>query len=179
MIVPLDSPAYDTYARGRGSLALATDSLLDVQSGSSDRYGFHPNLPGLRDLYNQNAVAVVANVGRVAPGRGAAGELTDNVAEMQVRYLPEGYLAIPWAVPVTADSEAQRVLALPHGVTLAAPGADPERDRELVASVATATVDPLPPTGLGEQLGTVLAALKLGAFEQQAFLVPMPGFETK
>jgi uncharacterized protein (DUF1501 family) len=179
MIVPLDSPAYDTYARGRGSLALATDSLLDVQSGSSDRYGFHPNLPGLRDLYNQNAVAVVANVGRVAPGRGAAGELTDNVAEMQVRYLPEGYLAIPWAVPVTADSEAQQVLALPHGVTLAAPGADPERDRELVASVATATVDPLPPTGLGEQLGTVLAALKLGAFEQQAFLVPMPGFETK
>jgi uncharacterized protein (DUF1501 family) len=28
-------------------------------------------------------------------------------------------------------------------------------------------------------LGTVLAALKLGAFGQQAFLVPMAGFETK
>ena len=63
MIVPLDSPAYDAYARGRGSLALAKDSLLAVQSGPSDAYGFHPNLPGLRDLYNQNALAVVANVG--------------------------------------------------------------------------------------------------------------------
>ena len=101
MIVPLDSPAYDTYARGRGPLALAKDSLLDVQSGASDRYGFHPNLPGLRDLYNQNALAVVANVGRVAPGRSAAGELTDNTGEMQVRYVPGGYLAIPWAVPVS------------------------------------------------------------------------------
>src|SRR6185295_5332722 len=109
---------YDAYAHGRGPLALAKDSLLDIQSGSSDRYGFHPNLPGLRDLYNQNALAVVANVGRLAPGRGAAGELTDNIAEMQVRYVPDGYLAIPWAVPATAGSAAQQVLALPHGVTL-------------------------------------------------------------
>jgi uncharacterized protein (DUF1501 family) len=110
MIFPLDSPAYDTYARGRGPLALAKDSLLDVQSGASERYGFHPNLPGLRDLYSQNALAVVANVGRVAPGRSTAGELTDNTGEMQVRYLPGGYLAIPWAVPVAAGSEPQQVL---------------------------------------------------------------------
>ena len=180
MVVPLDSQAYDAYARGRGPLALAKDSLLDVQSDASDRYGFHPNLPGLRDLYNQNALAVVANVGRVAPGRGAAGELTDNIAEMQVRYVPDGYLAIPWAVPATAGSAAQQVLALPHGVTLSAPGADPERHRDLVGSIATTpTEGRLPATGLGEQLDTVLAALKIGAFEQQAFLVPMAGFETK
>ena len=147
---------------------------------ASERYGFHPNLPGLRDLYNQNALAVVANVGRIAPGRSTAGELTDNTGEMQVRYVPGGYLAVPWAVPVAAGSETQPVLALPHGVTLAAPGADPERHRELIESVATATTaDPLPTTGLGEQLSTVLAALKAGVFEQQAFLVPMPGFETK
>ena len=75
-----------------------------MQSGASARYGFHPNLPGLRDLYNQNALAVVANVGRIAPGRQAAGNLTDNIAEMQVRFVPGGYLAIPWAVPAAADS---------------------------------------------------------------------------
>ena len=106
----------------RAGKRLTLTAMLDVQSGP-DRYGFHPSLPGLRDLYNQNALAVVANVGRVAPGRGAAGELTDNVAEMQVRYVPGGYLAIPWAVPVADGSEPQQVLALPHGVTLAAPGA--------------------------------------------------------
>ena len=180
MIVPMDSPAYDAYARGRGSLALAKDSLLAVQSGASDRYGFHANLPGLRDLYNQNALAVVANVGRVAPGRKAAGDQTDNVGEMQVRFVPGGYLAIPWAVPVSADSEPQAVLALPHSVTLAAPGADPGRNSDLVVSVATAPMEGAFRTSkLGEQLGTVLAALKLGAFGQQAFLVPMAGFETK
>ena len=60
MIVPLDSPANDAYAHGRGALALAKDALLDVQSDASTRYGFHPNLPGLRDLYNRNALALVA-----------------------------------------------------------------------------------------------------------------------
>ena len=55
MIVPLDSPAYDAYARGRGALALAKDSLLGVQSGAAGSYGFHPNLPGLRGALNLHA----------------------------------------------------------------------------------------------------------------------------
>ena len=127
------------------------------------RYGFHPNLPGLRDLYNQNALAVVANVGRIAPGRQAMRGATDNAAEMQVRYLPGGYLAIPWAVPVSADSGPQPVLTLPHGVTLAAPGANPVRHRSLVQSVAAAAPqDGAGITTLGDQLNTVLAALKTG-----------------
>jgi uncharacterized protein (DUF1501 family) len=180
MIVPLDSPAYDAYARGRGALALAKDSLLGVQSGAAGSYGFHPNLPGLRDLYNQNALAVVANTGRFTPGRDAAGSGTDNIGEMQVRFVPGGYLAIPWAVPAAGDSGQQGVLTLPHGVTLAAPGADPDRQSGLADSVAAAaTQDEFGGSKLGEQLSVVLAALKTGASSQQAFLVPMPGFETK
>ncbi len=179
MIVPLDSPAYDAYARGRGTLALAKDSLLAVQSGPSARYGFHPSLPGLRDLYNQNALAVVANVGRVAPNRRVALDLTDHLAEMQVRYLPGGYLSIPWAVPASADTSSQQSLALAHGVSLAAPGANPVRHHGLVQAVAAAPHhDGLPDTKLGQQLNTVLSALKAGGFSQQAFLVPLAGFET-
>jgi uncharacterized protein (DUF1501 family) len=179
MIVPLDSPAYDTYARGRGVLALPKDSLLSVQADTAS-YGFHPNLPGLRDLYNQNALAVVANVGRSAPGRETAGSATDNVSEMQVRFVPGGYAATPWAAPAPADGGQQPVLTLAHGVTLAAPGADPERQSALVESIAAAPVqDGFGNSRLGEQLSTVLTALKTGAFSQQAFLVALSGFETR
>jgi uncharacterized protein (DUF1501 family) len=179
MIVPLDSPAYDAYARGRGALALAKDSMLAVQSGSSARYGFHPNLPGLRDLYNQNALAVVANVGRTAPGRQAAGNLTDNAAEMQVRFLPGGYLAIPWADPAPAGSDLSPVLAPAHRVAQTASGAN--RARNLVPSM----LPPVRPssglgtTTLGDRLNTVLASLQASRFSQQAFLVPFSGFETR
>jgi uncharacterized protein (DUF1501 family) len=179
MIVPLDSPAYDAYTRGRGTLALAKDSLLGVQSGTAG-YGFHPNLPGLRDLYNQNALAVVANTGRFAPGRDTAGSGTDNTGEMQVRFVPGGYLAIPWAAAGAGDSGQQGVLTLPHGVTLAAPGVDPAGQGGLVDSIAaTPTQEGFANTRLGEQLSTVLAALKAGAFSRQAFLVQVSGFETK
>ncbi len=180
MIVPLDSPAYDAYARGRGALALAKDSLLSVQSGAEGSYGFHPNLPGLRDLYNQNALAVVANTGRFAPGRDRAGSGTDNSSEMQVRFVPGGYLAVPWAVAGAGDSGQQGVLTLAHGVSLAAPGADPAGQGSLVDSIAAApTQEGFGNTRLGEQLSTVLAALKAGAFNRQAFLVQVSGFETK
>ena len=178
MIVPLDSPAWDAYARGRGPLALSKNALLPVQSGPSARYGFHPNLPGLRDLYNQNALAVVANVGRV-PGRNLALDSQDHIAEMQVRFVPGGYLAIPWAVSGSALLKQQPVLTLAHGVTLAAPGADPARHRGLIQSVAAAPPQGrMPDTQPGRQLSVVLSALKTSGFSRQAFLVPLAGFET-
>lgn len=177
MIVPLDSPAYDAYARGRGALGLAKDVLLPVQSGNPPaNYGFHPSLPGLRDLYHENAVAVVANVGRVAPDHVISGDGSDHMREMQARYLPEAYLAIPWAV---YGSNPSPVLSLKHGITMAAPDAQPARHRTLLDGIAAAApIDGLTGTLLGRQLSTVLAALKLGAIRQPAFMVPFGGFET-
>jgi uncharacterized protein (DUF1501 family) len=177
MIVPLDSPAYDAYARGRGPLGLAKDSLLPVQAGASARYGFHPNLPGLRDLYNQNALAVVANVGRTDPGHRVTRTAADFQAEMQIRYLHDGYAAIPWAVSGSTDPQPQRgVLQLDHGVSLAAPDAHPVKHRGVIQAAAAPRDGRLPATQLGQRLGVVLAALKSGAFRQQAFLVPVSGF---
>ena len=174
MIVPLDSPAYNAYARGRGALELARSVLLPVQGTPSATYGFHPNLPGLRDLYNQNAVAVVVNVGRVAPDHAISGDARDHAREMQLSYLHDGYLAIPWAA-----AEPNTVLPLAHGVSLAAPDADTVHHRALVKAVAAASTEArLPNTSLGRQLGAVLSTLKLGAFRQHAFLVPFAGFET-
>lgn len=176
MIVPLDSPAYEAYARGRGALGLAKNVLLPVQGGPSATYGFHPNLPGLRDLYNQNALAVVANVGRVAPDHAISGDASDHTREMQLTCLPNAYLTVPWAV---SKSAGQTVLPLPHSVSLAAPGADPLRHHSLVSAIAAAGSEGgSAATGLARQLNTVLSALKLGAFRQQVFLVPFAGFET-
>jgi uncharacterized protein (DUF1501 family) len=178
MIVPLDAPAYDVYARGRGALALSKSALLEVQAGPSERYGFHPNLPGLRDLYNQNALAVVANVGRV-PGHNLAADVTDHLGEMQVRFVPDGYMAIPWAVSAASQPNSQQALPLARGVTMAAPGAHPDRHRGLLqAVVAPGVHERMPSTQLGRQLSVVLAALKTGGFSRQAFLVPRAGFET-
>lgn len=118
MFVPLDSPAYDAYARGRGSLALAASSLLPVRApATSANYGFHPALAGLQDLYNRGVLAVVANVGRadrpLVKGQFDAGQLPKNLfehsADPQIRYLSEGRLALPW------DSAASTASVAPVG----------------------------------------------------------------
>jgi uncharacterized protein (DUF1501 family) len=177
MVVPLDSPAYDSYARARQSLALSADSLLPVADGAGGRYGFHPSLPGLRDLYNQNAVAVVANVGRVAPDRHLAGDASDFTGEMQLRCLPDGYLTVPWAVPGALDASIQKSMPLAHGVSLATTESSPQHRRELTGAISAGTAsESLPSTALGQKLGTVLSSLKASAFRRQTFVVPMGGF---
>jgi uncharacterized protein (DUF1501 family) len=123
-------------------------------------------------LYSQNALAVVANTGRVAPDHRIAQDATDFTREMQVRYRPNAYLGLPWATEGA-------VLQLGRGVSLSAPGADPVKHAELSAAVSAAPAPGrLGASGLGRRLNLVLAAMKTGTFGRQAFLVPMGGFET-
>ena len=64
-MVPLDQAAYNTYASGRGGLALSQASLLPVTVPGVGNFGFHPSLTGIRDLWNQGVVALVCNVGNL------------------------------------------------------------------------------------------------------------------
>ena len=64
-MVPLDQAAYNTYASGRGGLALSQSSLLPVNVPGVGNFGFHPSLTGIRDLWNQGVVALVCNVGNL------------------------------------------------------------------------------------------------------------------
>ena len=70
-IVPVSTADYDQYAGIRGNLALPKDDLLPLSPKSySDGvdYGLHPNLTGLKSLFDQEKVAILANVGTlVAP----------------------------------------------------------------------------------------------------------------
>ncbi len=62
---------YAAYAAARGPLALSQATLLPVtplSGGDGRQWGLHPGLPGLRNLFNQQRLALVANVGPlVAP----------------------------------------------------------------------------------------------------------------
>jgi len=67
-IVPR-GPDYASYAATRGPLALPEASLLSINATPDGRqWGLHPSLSAVRSLYQQNRVALVANVGPlVAP----------------------------------------------------------------------------------------------------------------
>lgn len=64
-LIPRDQATYNQYASARGNLALSRASLLPITplTGDGHDYGLHPNLPGVRQLFNERKLAFVANVG--------------------------------------------------------------------------------------------------------------------
>ena len=64
MIVPLEGAQYSAYSALRGPLAIPSGDLLAFQAvRNPGQFGFHPALAEVRDLYNQGALAIVANTG--------------------------------------------------------------------------------------------------------------------
>ena len=49
--------------RSAAQLAIAEASLLPISPASGGSYGLHPNIPELRDLFNQGRIAIVCNNG--------------------------------------------------------------------------------------------------------------------
>ena len=66
MIVPLDAE-YDAYSSVRAASTLAIDRAALLGVNTPPRiprpFGFHPNMPEMRDLFNLGRVAVQCNVG--------------------------------------------------------------------------------------------------------------------
>lgn len=64
MIVPHDLDEYADYQAARSDLALDRDDLLAIRPRSLNRdFGFHPDMPEARDLFEAGRLAVVSNVG--------------------------------------------------------------------------------------------------------------------
>jgi uncharacterized protein (DUF1501 family) len=161
MIVPLESAAYDDYAKGRGPLALPRESLLAVDSGGSGKFGFHPSLTGLRDLYNQNALAILANVGPVT--------MNSSYAPPHVRYVPDGYMGVDWSVPTVAP--------LARGVSMAGTVVSGERGKILAMTLrAAGPVGSFPDTVFGRGLEQIAKVLRLGVASQTVFTIPVGGY---
>ncbi len=77
LVVPTDTSTYAAYALGRGALSLPQSALLPITPRTSDgrTWGMHPSLGinpngttngGLKGLFDQGKVAVMANVGTLA-----------------------------------------------------------------------------------------------------------------
>ncbi len=62
MFIPYDAGGHQEYAQSRGDLSLARDTLLPT---ADSVVGFNPNMPGLRDLYDNGRLSLVANVGNL------------------------------------------------------------------------------------------------------------------
>ncbi|CAJ1332243.1 unnamed protein product [Effrenium voratum] len=65
MLVPLDCPLYDEYATVRRSITLLPDEVHRIQATGQacGDFGIHPRLPFLKQLYDQQKVAFINDVG--------------------------------------------------------------------------------------------------------------------
>lgn len=61
-LIPNTDAEYQKYAEIRQSMTIDRGDLHSIAGGS---HGFHPSLSGLRDLYDNNKLAVVQNVGNL------------------------------------------------------------------------------------------------------------------
>lgn len=62
LMVPTGSWEHEEYAASRGELAIPYSQLLDLQGGSSP-IGLHPDARPLQSLYDEEKLAMIANVG--------------------------------------------------------------------------------------------------------------------
>lgn len=65
MLVPTTGGEYEAYAKVRGNLAIAKETLLAVTPTNlgGRTLGIHPSMPEVRDLFGTGRLAFVANVG--------------------------------------------------------------------------------------------------------------------
>lgn len=65
LIVPIENAEYGLYQRGRSNLALAQASLLPITPGNTGgiRYGLHPAMTGVSQLFTSGQAAFIANAG--------------------------------------------------------------------------------------------------------------------
>ena len=68
MLTPYEQLEYDDYLTARTDLALLRTDLLPITDPSGRRFGVHPGMPEVQDLFNQGNLGFIANVGSlVAP----------------------------------------------------------------------------------------------------------------
>ena len=60
MVIPKDEKAYANYKDAREHMAVEKENIRDIANAS---FGFHPNMPKLQKLFNDQNLAVVTNVG--------------------------------------------------------------------------------------------------------------------
>ena len=57
--------AYNDYANTRGAMAVASEDLLPITDAVQGAFGFNSRLPGLHELYQNERLAIISNVGNL------------------------------------------------------------------------------------------------------------------
>ncbi len=92
-----DYGPYNQYSAVRTSLALPRNQLLPISSAGQPfpDFGIHPNLPYLRNLYNQGNAAFVANVGTLVEPT-TLSQFTSKTAKLPVGLFSHSDESIHW-----------------------------------------------------------------------------------
>jgi uncharacterized protein (DUF1501 family) len=182
LIVPLEGAQYQAYERLRGPLALAAGDLLPVQASRNlGTYGFHPALGELRDLYNQGALAVVANVGSLEHHDSRKGHPYDSLAFLEGATFTLPFAAARAGLKVTDKGGA---LVMSRGVTMVSQDGGGSRASypELVRAARAARFrSQFPSTGISNSLKEVaglIQAAREGGLRNPVFTIPMGRFDT-
>jgi uncharacterized protein (DUF1501 family) len=201
LIVPAAAADYDLYSRGRGELAIPRSALLDITAAHTGAsYGLHPNLGELRRLYNQGALAILANVGTLvqpttrnqflAHQAQLPKDLFQHTGDQRWAFVRPGFATTAWA-----GAQQQPVSGQPPQVFTFSSGLSvvPSQrtgiqghsldNPQLLQAIASAprfrTV--FPATGLGAELLQVAKLLYMGpslGLTRPVFTVSLTGFDT-
>lgn len=65
MVIPRGNPEYNEYAATRSNLSIPQDQILNINPLTSDgkQYGFHPSFIDIQQLFNDNKLAIINNIG--------------------------------------------------------------------------------------------------------------------
>lgn len=63
MLVPQETEEYQDYTEARQEMALDSDDLLPISDQSGRKFGLHPAMSDLKDIYTDGDLAFVSNVG--------------------------------------------------------------------------------------------------------------------
>jgi uncharacterized protein (DUF1501 family) len=190
ILAPLDGAQYDAWAASRGELALQQSDLLPVQTRSAGtRYGFHPALAELQQLFNLGSLAVVANVGsqtRITPKSTPSKAIPPEVRYSSLTFVTDGYATLQWAAAKAGITgvDRDRVFTFPGGVTMlplggsSFAGESRRRNPDLIRfEESAAGFMPFPDTPAGRQLRTVAGLIQRGGAGAggEVFFVPVAG----
>lgn len=108
VLVPNDSSTYQAYATIRSDLALPQSELLPLQ-GSDDQgrsFALHPQLPGLKSLFDNGNAAFIANVGTLLEPMDTA-KLSAETLEVPLGLFSHSDQIQQWQTAVSSERIAQ------------------------------------------------------------------------
>ncbi len=160
MIVPLDGAQYSAYSAFRGPLAIPSGDLLEVQgTRNPGRFGFHPALTEVRDLYNQGTLAIAANIG--SKQKPSATHQYEGMA-----FLPGGHMVPSFGTAGAGFSTAR------YGVVITA------LDGGATELPSSEPVGGFPDNSFGRSLAQIAALLPHTSGRGLLFTTAVHGFDT-